>query len=405
MWKVGEIIPHGEMEEKALKKSKWALLAVLLGIMVAMSGCFGGSYATGGVTGVVYAPKEDSDLHEAERKLLVKDLVIDPPPEGYVPLAGAVVKVEGTGISARTDAKGRFTLTGVRVGPRTLVVWHDLYKPVRINVTIIRDIIVSVPSSVKLQGKGFYLLIGVGDFDYEQWEPLGFSPKILEPMAAPAMDVNLLRNILEYDNALAKGEIAILLDTEATYERLRSSLEELVELMDEDDYLVVYFSGHGLSRDDFGYDAIALADGPITDLELRDWVIEDLFKKNHLEVNDVTLILDTCYSGAFADGVETLYDDPVSTKAFRKPGYTVLASSRSYEESWYFKTYPELSIFTNYLADALETGRGDLNGDRLITARELYNYVGSRTQQATNGNQNVYLWPSYSNNVITTYPY
>jgi hypothetical protein len=33
MWKVGEIIPHGEMEEKALKKSKWALLAVLLGIM------------------------------------------------------------------------------------------------------------------------------------------------------------------------------------------------------------------------------------------------------------------------------------------------------------------------------------------------------------------------------------
>ena len=75
---------------EGFEKEQMGFARCVVGNYVAMSGCFGGSYATGGVTGVVYAPKEDSDLHEAERKLLVKDLVIDPPPEGYVPLAGAV---------------------------------------------------------------------------------------------------------------------------------------------------------------------------------------------------------------------------------------------------------------------------------------------------------------------------
>lgn len=47
------------MEARALQVRKRALLAVLLGIMVAITGCFGGRYATGGVEGFVYALKED----------------------------------------------------------------------------------------------------------------------------------------------------------------------------------------------------------------------------------------------------------------------------------------------------------------------------------------------------------
>ncbi len=267
---------------------------------------FRGRYATGGVRGVVYAPKEDADLHEAERKLLVKDLVITPP-EGYVPLSGAVVKVEGTSQSTTTDHKGRFTLTGIRVGPQTLIIWHKLYKPVSINVTIIQDQIVPVPSnSVRLHGKGFYLLIGVGDFDYEKWEFYDLYP---QRMSAPAMDVTLLKGVLQWDNALAKGaEIAALIDTEATMDRVRDTLESLVNAMTKEDYLVIYFSGHGTSQYSHGFDAIALADGLVTDGELRDWVIENLFDANGLEINDVTLILDTCYSESFADGSPTFYE-------------------------------------------------------------------------------------------------
>ncbi len=44
---IEETNPQEEMEEKALKKGKRALLAVLIGIMVAMSGCFGGDMPQG----------------------------------------------------------------------------------------------------------------------------------------------------------------------------------------------------------------------------------------------------------------------------------------------------------------------------------------------------------------------
>ena len=388
-----------------MRNRRWALLAVLLVIMVAMSGCFGGRRATGGVRGVVYAPAEDSNLYKAGGKLLVKDLVFSPS-DGYERLPGAVVRVEGTRISGTTDYKGHFQLTGIRVGTQTLTVSHELYKPVSIRVTILQDTIVSIPgNTLRLHGRGFYLLIGVGDFYYSAWESYGFGETDLEKMEAPKNDVSFLRNVLEYDNALVKGDIITLIDGQATYEEVRASLKSLVSAMEQDDYLVIYFSGHGASRAaDFDYDAIALADGPVTDTKLREWVIEDLFAENYLDINDVTLILDTCYSGSFADGVETWYDDVFSQKAFRKPGYTVLASSRNDQESSYYNTHPQLSVFTDYLIYALETGRGDLDGDGLFTAQELYTYVGSETWQATNGKQNVYLWPSGSRNVIATYP-
>ena len=185
-----------------------------------------------------------------------------------------------------------------------------------IRVTILQDTIVSIPgNTLRLHGRGFYLLIGVGDFDYTAWKSYGFGETDLEKMEAPKNDVSFLRNVLEYDNALVKGDIITLIDGQATYKEVRASLESLVSAMEQDDYLVIYFSGHGASRAaDFDYDAIALADGPVTDTELREWVREDLFAENYLDINDVTLILDTCYSGSFADRVGARYDDVFSQK-------------------------------------------------------------------------------------------
>ena len=84
------------MEARALQVRKRALLAVLLGIMVAITGCFGGRYATGGVEGFVYASKGGLARRRKGGDLIVsgtKDLIYN---DDYAPLEGAIVSAEGT---------------------------------------------------------------------------------------------------------------------------------------------------------------------------------------------------------------------------------------------------------------------------------------------------------------------
>ena len=91
-----------------MKKNRWTLLAVLLGMMVAMAGCFGGGrIPTGGVIGYVYAPRTDI-TDSTKGQLVVKALEIQPGDESkYERLPGATVKSTGTTRTATTDTYGR----------------------------------------------------------------------------------------------------------------------------------------------------------------------------------------------------------------------------------------------------------------------------------------------------------
>jgi hypothetical protein len=66
------------------------------------------------------------------------------------PIAGAIVTVEGTGLSAQTDAEGRFRIEGLAVGSYRLLVSARGFVPQReadVNVTVGRE----TPLSLKLQ--------------------------------------------------------------------------------------------------------------------------------------------------------------------------------------------------------------------------------------------------------------
>ena len=174
---------------------------------------------------------------------------------------------------------------------------------------IIADTIRLIPRDrTTLAGKGYYLLIGVGNFDPQldmrgHWINLpGFSP-YPTPLLAPSEDVGIMERAILYDNQLKTGSVIPLVDKWASKENVERKLRSLISQMTEDDYLVVYFSGHGIGGDNqMQYDAVVLYNDLLADYELKD-MIEDALRTTGLWLEDITIIIDACHSGSFADGI------------------------------------------------------------------------------------------------------
>lgn len=379
-------------------RSKWALLIVLLGMMVAMGGCFGGgSIPTGGVKGRVFAPDDFS-----KSALVVKAMEIESL-EGYAPLKNAQITITGSTSFDTTDDEGRFMLDNVRVGDQVLTITHGLDDRQSFRVPIREGYITSIFDPLELSGKGYYLLIGVGRFGRDYWTQYGY-PEDPLPLPSVMNDLDMMERTFGFDNASSKdsivrlpGRIVRLVDQQATQTRILRELNALIDQMSEEDYLVIYFSGHGVGGGGHGFDAVAVYDEFLGDWELWDHINRQ-FNNKEMPVTDVTIILDACNSGSFADGE----DRRVELKAFRKPGYTVIASSRPEQDS---HVYVEMNqgLFTYYADMALAQNKADINGDGVITAWELYDYVAPRVKSHSNGRQEVYIWEGSAKPTVLKY--
>ncbi len=366
-------------------RSKWALLIVLLGMMVAMGGCFGGGpIRTGGLEGTVCVPTGDNASPPID--ILKKGLALPPP--GCRFLEGADVKVAGR--TSKTNSIGYFEIWDIPEGRHKLEIAHKNYQPYSTWVRVYADDLTYVDDSPVKLGIGYYLLIGVGTSKFTATPSLGDGPR---------NDVGTMELALAKDD-LWLGDYTVLIDEDATFGAVEAAVRDLIGQMNENDFLVIYFSGHGIggTKSKLEVDALLLFDDMLIDVELEKWIRESRLNPN---TNKVTLILDACNSGSFADG-ETRYPEEFGLKAFQQPRYTVLASSspeQSSEQYPYGKTY---GVFTYHLVNGFLSDLGDLNQDGKITAAEARKYVDE--QVAKEGlSQRVYLYPWGSDTRIFQY--
>lgn len=82
------------------------------------------------------------------------------------------------------------------------------------------------------------LLIGVGDYP-------------TQPLEGPPYDVSALRSILIEKWNFADSEVQVLLDEEATRNRILTSIDALYARTKPGDNVFIYFSGHGTSAQDY----------------------------------------------------------------------------------------------------------------------------------------------------------
>ncbi|HHV61495.1 MAG TPA: hypothetical protein GXX51_02500 [Firmicutes bacterium] len=383
-------------------------------------GTSGSLKSTGSIDGYVYA---GSTGKSTGKSMIVSRLAVAP--EGYSPVSGAMALIEGTGLSAGTDSRGYFRIDNVTPGTWTLVISHPSYRdPVRITVKVGAGQVTSV-GPVQL-GIGYYLFIGIDDY----------ADPSVNDLDGCVADATAMRDALMTPGSFV-GYGRLLVDSAASKEGIRQALREIGERMNREDFFVLYYSGHGARTPDGSKEVICPYDSSttswgrdITDGELADWLRE-------LPSQKITVILDSCYSGAFINGIVTrtaktrgiltselqgvpttqdvaqgipgkigkaaLMNGIPGMKALRMAGYTVLTASSQDELSYEVNGH---GVFTSALVKALGVDRGsaDTSRDGVITARELFDYAASETKRETMGwdsanpgspaqNPQLQLWP------------
>jgi hypothetical protein len=143
--------------------------------------------------------------------------------------------------------------------------------------------------------------------------------------------------------------------------------------------LLLYFSCHGI-LDPRGRLYFVTAN---TKKQLLDstgisarWVKEQM---DHSRSQRIVLLLDCCYSGAFARGLRrgSAGAEEILEQLGGR-GRVVITASDTMEHAYESK-------FTNAVVVGLKTGAADLNGDGQVSVDELYHYVYDQVRQNTSG--------------------
>jgi uncharacterized caspase-like protein/Flp pilus assembly protein TadD len=217
------------------------------------------------------------------------------------------------------------------------------------------------------------LLIGVSQYT-----------ETLNPLPASEKDVKAMQRILEDPNIGKFDFVDCLVNPDLV--TMQRQIGTLFSERTKDDLVVLFFSGHGI-KDERGRLYFAT---PITckrvngELEKATAIpastIQDFMKTSRCRRQ--VIILDCCFSGAFQEGMISRDDGMVDVRSqLGGEGTVVLTSSTSTQYSFETKD-ADLSIYTRYLVEGIETGAADQDHDGFISVDELHEYAEQKVQEA-----------------------
>lgn len=211
----------------------------------------------------------------------------------------------------------------------------------------------------------------------------------LRQLVAPAYDAEALARVLG-NPAIGAFEVKTLLDKPAR--EVSEEIEKFFLNRRRGDLLLLYFSGHGI-KDDDGLLYFATADTRLIEhgRPLRSSAVSADFVKDVMRCSKSrrqVLVLDCCYSGAFASALLAKGDKSVGIKErfAEGRGMVVITASDALQYSFEgdkVEGEAQRSVFTRTLVEGIETGRADLNHDGEISLDELYEYVYEHVSDQT----------------------
>ncbi|MBD2497232.1 caspase, EACC1-associated type [Nostoc sp. FACHB-280] len=218
------------------------------------------------------------------------------------------------------------------------------------------------------------LLIGISEYQEPTLAPL---PKAVE-------DVEAMRRVLENPEMGGFDDVKTLTNTPR--QEMAEAIEELYAKCQKDDLVLLYFSGHGvtvdngefyfstrITRKDSGKLRTASA---IAAKDVHGWMNSSKSKRR-------VVILDCCFSGAFAKGVTAKDIGTIDLQQqLGGEGTAILTASTSTQYA-FASDELDLSIYTQYLVEGIEKGAADKDGDGLIAVDELHDYAKTKVQEAS----------------------
>ncbi|NJN11837.1 MAG: hypothetical protein HC815_29275 [Richelia sp. RM1_1_1] len=219
----------------------------------------------------------------------------------------------------------------------------------------------------------FALLIGVSE---SKTEDLPVLPSAIK-------DVKAMEAVLQ--NPYLGGFDSVKVLPNPIRQEMEEAIETLFANRKQEDLVLFYFSGHGILDEKGKFYLVT----PQTRKNRGELVKSTAVASRVLQDNmgdsrckRQVLILDACHSGAIADGitVKSAGRKVDIQKELGGQGRAILTSSNALEDSFHVEGY-DLSIYTHYLIEGIQTGDANQDGGNYITVEELHRYVKEKLEQ------------------------
>ncbi|MDZ7956600.1 MAG: EAL domain-containing protein [Aulosira sp. DedQUE10] len=219
--------------------------------------------------------------------------------------------------------------------------------------------------------KKIALLIGVSEYE-----------STLNPLPSAVKDVKAMQRVLQNSKIGGFDEVKILPNPDT--HTMQLEIETFFSGRNKEDILLLYFSGHGI-KDENGrfYFSTRITRTNLKHQLIKSTAVAASFvhdQMNNSRSKRQVIILDCCFSAAFDPSLIAKDDGSVDLQGqLGAEGRVVLASSSSTQYS-FEQQGSDISVYTGYLVEGIETGAGDLDQDGKISARELHKYACERLE-------------------------
>ena len=216
--------------------------------------------------------------------------------------------------------------------------------------------------TMHLQAKIYLVCAGIADY-----------PGTMNDLRISDNDAKTIAKVF---NATKDVSVRTLVNANATQSALLSNMRSTFADAKSDDAVILYFSGHGTPG------ALVCYDGLLS--------YQSIFRVlKECKANRKIIIADACYSGKMRTTKQ-------QTASYNSQNVMLFLSSRTNEKS--METQFQNSMFTIFLERGLRGG-ADINKDKRITARELYDFVHQGVIEASGGRQHPVMWGKFDNNM------
>ena len=216
--------------------------------------------------------------------------------------------------------------------------------------------------SLQLQAKVYLVSVGIADYPGKE-NDLRISD-------------NDAKTIAKVFQATKDASVNVLVNEAATQSALLSTMHTTFEDADNNDAVILYFSGHGTPG------ALVCHDGLLT--------YQHIFKMlKGCKATSKIIIADACYAGKMRTTRQ-------QTDSYNNQNVMLFLSSRTNETSQ--ETQYKNSLFTIFMERGLRGG-ADKDKNRQITARELFDFVHKGVIEASGNKQHPVMWGKFDNDM------
>jgi hypothetical protein len=227
----------------------------------------------------------------------------------------------------------------------------------------------ALANSDHVLAKRVALLIGVSEYG-----------EGLSTLLTPQNDILAMQRVLQNPDIGGFDEVEVLANPNLF--QMDDAIGKLFsEQRNPDDLILLYFSGHGLkdSQGEFHFalpvsrfDQGQLVKGTTLPASALHYCMNQSASKRQI------VILDCCFSGAVGNYVSEEHSIAPSARnrsTEEEVGNVLMTSTGSVEYGFEYNDEQDLSLYTKYLVEGLETGAANIDGNLKITVDELHEYV------------------------------